>query len=156
MLASGGVNIKSLKEGLQTKEDTKSNPWVISGPKQDVAQFLGRLRSRFGLSAAFAGSDTYRFMCPGCALDFPSRDLMLAHVRNAPPGCSARACIASSCGAIHTDGANCKIHESLCKKVKRCPGCSKAFASDSELAKHVKSEGSLHLRASGKKEKRAI
>ena len=140
---AGGASIKSLQEGLQIRAETRGNPWVIIGPKHDVREFLLRVRLRFGVSTALAGQDPWRFACPGCGLDFPSWELMLAHVRRPPAVCPARSCIACDCGAVYADGPSCRKHEALCKKVQRCPGCSKAFASQAEVADHVKSEGFL-------------
>lgn len=57
IIGKGGANIKAIKQDLQTREETKCNPWIISGPKEDVREFLARLNARFGV-CALGGLDT--------------------------------------------------------------------------------------------------
>lgn len=144
IIGKGGANIKAIKQDLQTREETKCNPWIISGPKEDVREFLARLNARFGV-CALGGLDTHRFVCPGCSLDFPNGTLMLAHVRNG--ACPATSCIAHDCTAVYADRDSCRKHESFCKKVQRCPGCSAPFASGSDLQSHVNLKGSWYWKA---------
>ena len=139
IIGKGGANIKAIKQDLQTREETKCNPWIISGPKEDVQEFLARLNARFGV-CALGGLDAHRFVCPGCSLDFPNWTLMLAHVRN--DACPATGCIAHDCTAVYADRDSCRKHESFCKKVQRCPGCSAPFACGSDLQSHVNLKGS--------------
>ena len=70
---------------------------------------------------------------------------MLAHVRNG--ACPATSCIAHDCTAVYADRDSCRKHESFCKKVQRCPGCSAPFASGSDLQSHVNLKGSWYWKA---------
>ncbi|CAE7443361.1 Vigilin [Symbiodinium microadriaticum] len=133
VIGKGGANIKAFKCGLQIREDTQSNPWIISGPRDDVEEFLRRLQKKFSVPV-LGGLDTYRFACPDCGEDFPEERCVLKHIRQR--ACRACSC-AGECGAYYADKASCQKHEAWCPLVKRCPGCHAAFPSEAELAKHV-------------------
>jgi len=136
VIGKGGANIKAFKSGLQIREDTQNNPWIISGPKDDVKEFLRRLQNKFSVPV-LGGLDTYRFACPGCGEDFPDEKCLLKHIRQR--ACSACSC-AGKCGAYYADKASCQEHEARCPSVKRCPGCHAAFHTDAELAEHVSAQ----------------
>ena len=40
IIGKGGSSIKALKDGLQTREDTKSNPWIVTGPAEETTVFM--------------------------------------------------------------------------------------------------------------------
>ena len=133
IIGKGGSTIKSLKMGLQTREDTKSNPWIISGPRDDVNELVRRLQTKFSIQV-LGGLATYRFACPGCAQDFPDLQCLLKHTMRHT--CAARSCV-SGCGAYFANEASCLKHHAWCPKVRRCPGCEAAFSTESELTQHV-------------------
>ena len=133
IIGKGGSTIKALKAGLQTREDTKSNPWTISGPRADVTELVRRIQGKFSVSV-LGGLDTCRYACPGCVEDFPDLKGLLRHTQR--HACRARSCV-SGCGAYYSDEASCLKHQACCPSVRRCPGCEMGFETEAELTKHV-------------------
>ncbi|CAE7249139.1 vgl1 [Symbiodinium natans] len=133
IIGKNGSTIKTLKAGLETREDTQRNPWIVSGPKGDVNELVRRIQIQFSV-AVLGGLGTFRIRCPGCAEDFPDFKLLLKHVDQR--ACAARSCV-GRCGAYYPDEGSCLKHQAWCPFVRRCPGCDAGFASEAELTKHV-------------------
>ncbi|CAJ1338102.1 unnamed protein product [Effrenium voratum] len=137
VIGRGGCNIKDLKAGLQIHEDTRKNPWVITGPTGDVNRFVQRLQLRFSVGS-LGGLQPVSLCCPGCDADFPTEGLLVQHVEDGR--CAARMC-AGACGGYFPDQSSCEKHEKFCSSVKRCPGCQRGFASDKAVKVHVLATG---------------